>query len=269
MNNMRPTRIQSSILLPVLLSLPTLAACDGMTEESVADNSDRSMQAQEKWYSMNPLDQHGKMTYDAKNAASGYGVTWDCSRKKYIFFYDYRGQLCDGNVATDDTTASGNVAFFTALFGDRAHSQNHHFLRDGAEGLDTACTNAKADLYVGTVTALSWRAAGDDANFQRAIGVITHIIQDSFAPAHTRRDASSANYSHLLDLCSIHEDVPGACRHPEPFFPQSADDADVNPTLAGLAVSATTDYLIAVAKVATNQDPNALGPAIEKWFQCP
>jgi hypothetical protein len=267
-------------------ALVAATGCGLGTQEASDGDSDKTekvAQTQQGWYSTDPYDQHGRMTFVAARAAGPEGYSYDCTETRTyeaitrtLLYVTYGGVLCDGNVAADAT--GGDLSFFRSLWGvARAESNNHHFLRVGSEPMDVACGNAVADLYKGTEQALAWRAKGDDYRFQRAIGVVTHAIQDSFAPAHTRRDPGrgTANNGKLLDLCSIHQDVAGACRHPESgipgseFFPVSADDADDNLALANDATTATKEYLVAVGKMALGTNPNALAPVIQKWFQCP
>jgi hypothetical protein len=275
-NIMNTTRLVNIAIRTVYLGFAAVAAAGCGFENQDENRSEPVAEASQGWYSSDPYDQHGRMTFDALEAgANSYGIDWDCTKTityadplHLVYLYTtYGGNLCDGNVATDDTTSSSNHPFFISLWGTaRADSNNHHFLRDGIEPLDYACGNAVADLYKGTYTALSWYSNGDKVNFQRAVGAISHAIQDSFAPAHTRRDAASN--SSLLDLCTIHQSAEGACQH-EYIFPLAADDADDNPALANKATTATKEYLIAVAKMATGKDPNALTPVIQKWFACP
>lgn len=264
---MEPRKRMRPVLMASLLPLALLGCADSGEPEAASAESESVAKVEQGWYSTNPYDQHGRMTFAAASDASGFGVSWDCTRTDWITHFDYSGYLCSGNVAADDTHA--NSEFFEGLWGARAHSSNHHFLRDGSEPMDSACANSVADLYKGTMTAIAWRAAGYEDAFQYAIGAVTHAIQDSFAPAHTTRDSAAANYRNLTELCTIGETVAGVCRHPEPLFPQSADDADDHNTERLLSIYATTDYLIAVALVVTNRDVNAVASMLQNWFYCP
>lgn len=264
-------------VITLLLMLTATVGCAIEPADSFSDElpyADTEAVAQ-GWYSTDPYDQHGWMTYKASREASGYGISWQCSEEWSAggFWswlggegdYDYTDKLCDTNTWTDDTRAY--ESFFVDLYGEAlAHSSRHHFLRQGSEGAMVACSAAIADMVRATRAGLE-RREGGWSTWQRPIGTVTHTIQDSFAPAHTRRNSDEPG--RLLDLCSIHEDVPGACRHPEPFFPQSEDDADDNHFWRNRAVDATADYLEAVAKMATGEDSSALYPVLAKWFKCP
>ena len=250
----------------VLMSACAIESSDILDGEQ--GDSDRGSVSQ-GWYSTDPYDQHGWMTYEASRDASGLGISWQCEEEVGIGGllggeWDYTGQLCDTNVWTDDTQAHSE--FFYGLYdAENAESRRLHSMRQGAEPAMTACAVMVANVFRATRVGLQRRSAGW-STWQRPIGTVTHTIQDSFAPAHARRISSEPG--RFTDLCSIHESVADACRHTDDVL-DSSDDADDNPFWRDQAVEVTADYLVAVAKMATDGNEDALYPFVAKWFNCP
>jgi hypothetical protein len=141
--------------------------------------------------------------------------------------FDALYQITRGVYATD--VPNGNYVLSLATFWQfppdilqwhrNPSGQHLHALRnrteDGTqlESAREACIGTKQDVLKLLSQAFDYLEANKKAEYLFLVGHGLHIIQDSFAPAHTRRQPAG-NY-HLTDLCYFGDQLPHekACYH--------------------------------------------------------
>jgi hypothetical protein len=164
-------------------------------------------------------------------------------------------------------------------------SQNIHSLRNypGAkvESARNACLGARKLIDRAATEGLKQFKASRPWYGFYYTGHGSHVLQDSFSAAHTAR--SGAGLRTLDDVCTYGKSFPGVCLH------HTLDTRDkiwrlgggctINTNLRGMdcmkpeaqaAVTATRDYLVAMAKVVGGKDD--LAPALrviyDKYLNC-
>lgn len=128
-----------------------------------------------------------------------------------LFGYKSQNMIIHGNFASDfpDQTSVMSLAKFwqipnIAVF-ENPDAQVIHFLRNykGIATVDSAkntCLTARKNIKRVTTEALSFWQNGDKTRALFLIGHATHMIQDSFSPAHTIRADESHN-SDVMNIC--------------------------------------------------------------------
>lgn len=130
---------------------------------------------------------------------------------KGLFGYKSKNMIIHGNFSSDfpKQTTVLNLADFwkdnTISEYESPSTQVIHFLRNYKDPvtLDSAyntCQVARKNIKYITSEAIKAWDAGDKTKALFLIGHATHTIQDSFSPAHTRRDDEAHNYN-LKNVC--------------------------------------------------------------------
>jgi hypothetical protein len=126
--------------------------------------------------------------------------------------------IMHGNCATDsgDSTMRDTYGAGWLDWQTNANTQVLHFLRNhyGTSGVIPArstCVLSRERIIGATVRAMDSYRAGSPGWGMYWLGHATHIIQDSFSAAHTRRTGSALRS--LVDICSYDREVAGVCYH--------------------------------------------------------
>jgi hypothetical protein len=167
--------------------------------------SEHTDSTQEAWNSgaYNPV--HQDMTRSAVDDANTYLKS---------VFYD-RGKVVDGNIDTDCT--NGYTTWSCGSLDDYYRQDPTdipalHFMRRPTVSSKAGCEDSKAKILDAAVKALSAYHSGRTNDFNYWIGHATHIIQDSTATGHARRDSNDLHK--LLKICVSGSPTPaGACTH--------------------------------------------------------
>jgi len=111
------------------------------------------------------------------------------------------------------------VAFYgvsASSWQDDPTVQELHFLRnypnDEVESAKQACVNVRWLVANATRRGIAYWFAGDRATALYWFGHCLHMIQDSFAPPHTRR--SGPDYRALNDICTYTRSSPASVTTP-------------------------------------------------------
>jgi hypothetical protein len=131
--------------------------------------------------------------------------------------------------------------------------QNLHFLRNhehGDQSAAEACA-ASRQLIKNAVSEALRRYPFDKPYFFYFLGHASHIIADSFAPAHVSRQHWAGE---ICDVCTFGWSLSGACEHPSTFLPWSTvpgDDVNEKPAARRAAVDATAGLLVTAYRMLT------------------
>lgn len=144
--------------------------------------------------------------------------------------------------------------------------QHLHALRDFRQDGSVASASETCHQVQNTITTVTIEAVNtfksnrQDTNALLLTGHATHMIQDSFSAAHTKRTGEAG--INLEDHCSYGPEVPGVCHHEEndsrdqiyksPWCSVVASDDCLIPE-AQNAIRATTSYLVWLANAVTRQ----------------
>ncbi len=146
--------------------------------------------------------------------------------------------IVQGNHATDfPNRISGKIKAFygsnaskLSQWHDDGSLQSIHFLRDYPNGslvsFSTACQTGVSRIINAVKEAQRLHQAGNANESLYFLGHATHIVQDSFAPAHTRRNGDQLR--NIADICSYGKDQSGVCKHPKVDFSSPEDLLDLD-----------------------------------------
>jgi hypothetical protein len=159
--------------------------------------------------------------------------------------------------------------------------QELHFLRnypgDQLESAKQTCVNVQGLIVEATKRGLNYWAQNNKERALYWFGHSLHMIQDSFAPPHTRRGGYSDRV--LSDVCTYAKEFSGVCYHEKVA---SGDrvwsdklSCQLNPndrswgclvTLAQEAANASTGYLRVVARHIQTNMAGDVAPALNDWY---
>ncbi|MBF0297743.1 MAG: hypothetical protein HQK51_03435 [Oligoflexia bacterium] len=245
----------------------SMVSCDAHSLETVLlDNSN-------KWHTgaLMTRGHEDLLHYAVKEANRILNNNFYPSVKLGVPAVDTSNQLVRGSYETDFPgnkikSHYGNVHDWH----NEDHLQSLHFLRKYSIGSNLYQSCLDGTNLILEITNLAWEnyKNGDMNSFNFWLGHACHIIQDSFSPAHARREGPDNKY--IVDICSYGKKVPGACFHEKVEVDddrvwRNSLNCSMNPfnrpfnclkPLAQSSVNATTSYLVAVARaLMADKDP--------------
>ncbi len=156
---------------------------------------------------------------------------------KGLFGSNSRNMLIHGNFATDfpnQTTIMSLASFWNMpgmSYAENPKTQVLHFLRNYknattlASAMDT-CLQSRLAIKIITEEAVNSWIKGDKTRSLFLLGHATHVIQDSFSPAHARRDSGQNNYN-VKNICFYGAQINKAIYSNEVCYHNLIDQGDV------------------------------------------
>lgn len=258
------SRSSSLFLVPILV----LSSCAVESTDSEPAENEPIAAIQQAWHPEEHqwLTQNAARLADLNNPPPPLPLPWTASTSDYD-----ATPLTQGNRHTDAAAGTALEAYFHAsdptadLFFGGTY-QHLHFNVDYATAAGMgwigtqrkACLDARGSIIEATYKARERMLAQNTQEALYFLGHALHIIQDSFAPAHTSREALS--YHKLLDVnvwnltyvppsLTAHESVDGG----DEGWPAGAthDAANFKPQ-GGAALQASKGYLLRASKLLSN-----------------
>lgn len=142
--------------------------------------------------------------------------------------------------------------------------QNLHFLRNHEPRVQTAkeaCLGSRERIKNAALSGL-WRYTLSKRDFYYLLGHATHIVQDSFAPAHARR--AGPLLRDIVDVCifdTFGTSGANACEHTP-----AGDDVGAARGHADAAIRATVGLLYSIYQHLPGNQTTSLHGFLDSWF---